>query len=1186
VVVQRDYVLVAFMVVVMALSALSIYQATHADHAADDRVGVLRIIEGDAARQAGYLQTVIAHDLSVLTPFCEAETSRRDAMADLLGGTPKSAEIASHTIMTRSLEPLLLGDPLAQCALPPAHSEAASYDVARARQTLEHNHGLGGSAVGTPGQKDPALAAYSTVEQNLMTAALLFALALGLLIAIDMLGRTDARPRELGAGPLTAVRRSALILAGLAALIATTLLVMRTVVLPIDDESRYVTFGVAALLLVIKALSGHRWITPHLFRASSSHPHWWSEVIGAGVIVVFSLAALGLSSVSVLEREANVRADALHASAQQLQQIGEQSALRDLAAVAISARFVAQSAEAAAAHFSDSQGTGSILRDLAVAERELQDQMSGFDATVREQIASSPLAACSGRDRDTDRPRSDPSTLYQELAGEPSNITWHVRQYQEPALACDTAAEIARAEARAWARHGSWLTVTLVLVGLAGFMLSLAADSKREKRVARTLRAAGVLGACTGIVLGAVVIPDLFWRAELPEQAQVPGIAGAIAAARIDPCGEGTVQALDAAIEQYPAFGRTYEMRALANLCTSDWWRLSSDADPASVKSAIKDFEEARRLGATGADLDLNAGWVLILDGIQRDDDLAVRNGLQLTNNAISALERVYPAKGTALAPGTTLHVARFNRALAFAALGEEDQAIAGYRQATQCLAPGAECAGGGLLDPALIDETVLWALADLELLGDPTPEGDDALDPYRLELVDDPDPPRPPGDSAPKPGDSALEDASLNIYAQDADVSADLEPSRATVIWYSRWNDKDTWQVLQVPSHTTMHPGGHFFDRPTALGQCAPAAHYRADVYTGGVRHPVTVEDDKAVAPPPDAIRVSTSRLGLSAIVPMNWTLEDPAKVYRCDDGADRPSVTAIPTAALSDDGRDWHVGPDSDSGLTIRRIEGVVPDENIEEHLQRTLEAWASEARRVEASALLPVPNGYFLGTPYMSVADVVDRHLRVAVAYDPYLWEAPERGGTTFLVALDDRGVAVENNQVDLNWVEEIVLEAPQQEFPKAIAAGNGFELEISAAWSVERAPTAEEDWVLKATPPRTNTALYVYILTDQSDVRATVDDWEENLKKGGGAGWSGVQIESRKEVSVPGADYAESIEYSRDREGSGKWWTWELFASNGQTITNVYVTTWKEDVGNVQSTVEGMMNTLKLTQRPTP
>ncbi|WP_157155916.1 hypothetical protein [Diaminobutyricimonas sp. LJ205] len=1176
---QRDYLLVAFMVVVMILSALAVYQATRADDAGDDRVGVLRIIEGDASRQAGYLQTVIAHDLTVLTPFCEAETSRRDAMADVLRAVPDNAEIASHTIMTRSLEPLLLGDPLAQCALTSTHSKPATYDVARARQTLENSQQLGGDAAVPPKQKDWALLTYETAEQHLMISALLFGLALALLIVIDLLSRADARPRVLGAGPLTGSRRSLLIFATLVALIAAVLLVMRTVVLPIDDESRYVTLGVAAVLLAAKALAGHRWITQHFVRAPASHPHWWSEVIGAGVIVVFSLAALGLSSVSVLEREANVRADALQASAHQLQQVGEQSALRDLAAVAIKARFVAGSAEAATMRLSDPERSESMLRELTEAENELEAQMSSFDATVRKQVASSPPAACAGPDRDIEWPQSDPSDLYEELAGEPANINWHVRQYQEPALACDTAAELSRAEARAWAGHGSWLTVALVVVGLAGFMLSLAADPKREARVSRKLRAVGVVGVGAGVVLGAVAIPDLLWRAELPEQENVPAIAGAIAAARTDCYGEGNVAALDAAIEQYPGFGRAYQMRALTNYCmgqSGDWWQLSSDADPAAVKSAIKDFEEARRRGATGARLDIDAGWVLILDGIQRDDESAVRHGLQLTDDAIAALERAYPSTGTAVAPGTLLHTGRFNKALAFAALGEQEQALTAYEQAAKCLAPEAECAGGGLLSQALIDETVLWALADLELLGEPTPNGNHELDRYRLALVDD-----PPG----RPGDRPLTGATLSIFPQSVQVISELRPSRATVIWYSRSTKKDKWQLLQVPSHATMHPGGILEDRPVPLGECAGAAFYRADVYTAGARHPVTVEGGEAVAPPLGAIRVSTSRLALSAIVPMNWTPEpDPAKIRWC--GGDRPLVDALPTGFLRDDGLDWHVGPDDRSGLTVRRIEGVVPDEDMDRYLQRTLEAWASEARGVDASALLPLAEGWFLGTSYNLVADVVDRHLRVAVAYEPYAWEAPEYGGTTFLVALDDRGAGdssnpVNSNPVNLEWVSEIELEVPQQAFPKAIAAGDGFTFEISAAWSVEGEPGVDDDWVFKATPPRTNTPLYVFKLTDQSDVRVAVDQRVEDLTRGN-TGATGVQVESRKEVSVLGADDAELIEYSLDRDDTGRWWTWELFASNGKNITILHLTTFEEDVWAVQSIIEEMLESFELTE----
>lgn len=1176
---QREHVLVALMVIVMALSALAVYQATRADDAADDRLATLRIIEGEAARHAGYLQTVVAHDFRMLTQYCEAESSRQDAMVDLLAAAPDSARIASRTIMTRSLEPLLLGDRLAECAShrSSTRSGSATYDVARARQTLEYNQSLRGNAIAPPDGEDAALAKYGTTEQSLMTAGVLFALALALLVAVDMLARTDERPRVFGVGPLKTLRRNLLLVAVLAALAATVLLVTFSVIMPVDDGARSVTLAFLALLAATITVAGRWRIAPTSLRAPSSRPHWWSEVLGAGAIVVFSLAAVGLSSVSALEREANMRADALQASAHQLQQVGEQAALRDLAAVSITARFIAQSAEAAVLGIKDAEASENQLAALEKSESQLASQINGSDAAIREQMTKSLAPECGPAGEESAWPTPDPSALYRELAGERANIDWHVREYQEPALACDTAADIARTEGRVWARHGSWLTVALVVVGLAGFILSLAADSKREEQVSRKLRAVGVLGVGAGVLLSGVAIPDLLWRASLPAEEQVPKISAAVAAARIDACGEDTVAALDSAIAQFPGYGPAYDIRAHAKLCAGsfgDWWQLSSDAEPDAVQAAIADFDEAYRYGVSGAGLDLSAGFLNVLGGIQQDDESAIRDGLRMTDAAIAELERSYPATGTQLAPGVTLHLARFNRALAYAALGDEKTALADYRRATRCLAPEADCAGGGLLDRALIDQTILWALADLELLGEPDERGDEQFDRYRLELVDAP---------SHRSSDRTLDGASLTIYPQDAGVTFDNPPSRSTVIWYARWRPEDTWQVLQVPSLATMHPGGYLHSRPSPLGTCAPEAHYRADVYTGGARHPVYVEGEEPVAPPLDAIRVSTSRLGLSAIVPAHWTTErNPAKVSWCDVYTDHTTVSAAPTATLRDNGLDWHVGPDEDSGLTVRRIEGVVPDGDLTAFLQTTLLAWAKESRGVDAAALHAPAEGYFLGGAYSMLADAVDRHLRVAVAYEPYSWEASERGGTIFLVALDDSGVGGEADLVNLEWVSEIVMEQPQQPMPVTVAAGDGFLFEVSSAWDIEPEPGETEDYVFSATPPTANTYLYVYRSEQTTDVGSKVDDWVEELTSGR-AGWDDVILESRRDVSVPGAVDAEWIEYSRDREGPGpdRWVAWELFASDGETITNMYVTAWEESVWNMQSTVENMRDSFELT-----
>ena len=1148
---HRDYVMVAFMVVFATLSALSVYQATRADDVADSRLGVLRIVEADAARQSGLLQTVIVHDLRVLTQYCGAESLRHDAMTDLLNGEPNPAKIASATITTRLLKPLLLGDRLAQCASP---SQPASYDVARARQSVADIQPKGALPDVPPGQQDVKIATSGTAEQSLMTAGLLFAVALALLITIDLLGRTEDRPRVLGSGQLTALRRSLLVLTALCAVAATLLLAIFTVALPVDAESRYITIGVIALLLVWNALAGRWRVMPHFLRAASSRPQWWAEVIGAGVILVFSLTALGLSSIGAREREASMRADALQSSAQQIQQQGEQTAFRDLAAAATSAQFVEQTAEAATMRLENAEPSASELDEILKIESDFEKQATTFDATVREQVSKSAGKICPAPMQVAEAQPPDPSDRYQELA-EAGRSDWLVFNYQEPALACDAATEIARAETRVWARHGSSLTVALVVLGLAGFMLALASASKREVRVSRSLRAAGVLGLATGLVLSGVALPDLVWRAFLPSQEDVPGIAAAIAAEQFYPCREGAAEgtaALDAAIEQFPSYGRAFEVRGSAELSCAqygDYWRLTSDVRPDAVQASIANYDEARSLGGSGVDLDLSAGWVHLLGGIQTNQESEILEGLRLTDEAIAALEFAYPAQeGTALA-GTRLHVARFNRALAFAALDKKHEAEQAYQKAIKCLAPERKCAGGGLLDPELADTIVLWAFADLELFGTPAPDGDPKLDRYRLKLVD----PAVLVDPADRKSVHPLRNPSLNIYAQDGQVRAEEPlPSLVTVVWYSRKSEKDSWQVLQVPSHTTMHPGGYLQDRPISLGEFAPEAHYRADVYTGGVRTPVTLEDDTAYVPP-EAIRVVTEKLALSAIVPEGW-VEDP----------------------LLDDGFDWHVGPDSDSdsGLTIRRIEGVVPGEDMSKYLQQTLEGWAEETHGVDASALTPVELGYFLGSSHALVADASDRGLRVAVAYEPYAWEDPLRGGTTFLAALDDPSPVVRA------WIEEIVLEAPQQTFPSSVHHGNGFSLEISDAWTVDKSG-APENFLRSATPsPDYLMGLEVYQSADQSGVGKAVDTWVEQLESGE-TPWTDVEIESRKTVSVPGADDAELLEYSGDSESSQRMWQWDLFASNGKIITNIFVDTLDEDVWNDRSTVEAILDSFELT-----
>lgn len=1181
---RRDRLLVALMVIAMTLSAFSVYQATQAGDAADERLGELRLAEGDAARQSGYLQTIIGHDLDVMTRYCEAEIARREALSGVANGSVDSAAISSHTIMTRSLRPLVLGDRLADCQLPGVGGGLdAHYDVERARQSLESSQDLRRNPAGSPGREDPILAERSAAESALMIAGLLFAAVLALLITVDLLGRRRDRPEAWGSRAVTRWRRVLLALGAPAAIAGLVLLVVFSIRLPADATARLVALGFAGFIAVTTVLVFRTASTGVAERRRRRRPHWWSEVIGAGTLVAFSLAAVGLATVSAAEREAGMRADALQASAQQLQQLGEQAAVRDLDAVATSAGFAAETAAAASLRLTDAVRSDQQLDELTSRFDKFDDQVAGFDEAMRRQGYAGLAVACPAEHPPTSRfdtgDASDPSELYTTLANEKDNVLWHVRQLQEPALACDTASAIAREEARIWARHGSLFTVALVILGLAGFMLSLASGSDRDPRLSRILRGVGATGLGVGLVVGAFSLPDLVLRASLPDPDDAHDMATAVAAARIDACGVGVLDDLDRAISEYDGYGPAFEARGRAHLCrgsTSDWWRWTSDASPDAVAAAIGDFEEARRQGVSGPTIDQDEGWLRLLDGIQRDDADAVMAGLILTNDAVSAMEDAAEASG-ARAPGTLLHVARFNRALAHAALGEKATAVEAYEQARLCLDPAMECDGGGLFDPTLADDVVLWALADLELLGEPLPQGDDEWDDYRVLLVKEP--------TSSEPQDAPVGSRTLFIYPQDAKAGADSPPARAAIVWYWRAGRGDTWRVLQVPSGTSLRPGGYLQDRPIALGECAAQGYYRADVYSGGARQPAMYGAN--YIPPAEGVRVMSTGLMVSAIVPAWWSTEENT-VHRCLDDPDAVAAENAEASAL-DNGLDWHVGPTSDSGLTVRRIEGVIPNVGTESVLRESLRSWATESRGVDPDTLVFDDDGYFLGSADAVVADTADREMRFAVAYEPYAWEAPSLGGSLFFVAFDGAmNDGADAARVDPQWIEEIVMETPQQSFPARRVADDGVLLDVSEAWELSTDPPpsvdsegTEEDWppTLTAHTPGGSVILEVRTVASSGvGVAERIDNWEATLISGD-SDWQEVVIGRRFAVTIPGAVEAEQFEYTATL-GDSRYSMSELWASDGEKLAYVVIEDLESNLWNMRTTVDSTLASLRL------
>lgn len=1115
----KDVVLVTMLAVTMTLSAFAVYQGTRASDEADERVGQLRIIQASTARQEDFVGTIIDHDLDMMIPYCEAVAERNEALAGLLRNRTDAPQLVSSTLIARGLHPLLLGDGLADCPGWDVSGQGANggYDLERARQAIEAFQQGRAPENGTgDADLERQIGGLGEAERYLMLAGLLFALALGGLIAVDVLGERDRRPRWLRGAGVSRWRRWTVVGSAALSLLGLGLLVVHAV----DVGTTITLLGLLGAGLVILPL----WLRrrpPKEAPVGRGRPIWWAEIAGAVALVAFSTAAVGLSLVSVLEREAIAAVDRLQATGEELQQKGEQEAIRDLAGMSLTAKIEAQLSAASALKLTDPRQGEREWQRLKKLEEELDGQRQRLEQSVREQTSIDPTDGCP--DLATGEAARPSELYYGEPGTDRDALRWHVWERQRAAIACDVTAALGRYTVRIWAGHGSTLTVALVVLGLAGFLLGLAADADRSARSSRALLSVGAAGTVIGLLAAATVVPDLVWQAGVPRPEAVTKVAEGVAVGSVADCEPETTEALDDAIAAFAAYGPAFERRALAESCRKrgyPWPYLSSEVDPEVVPRLIADQERAVSLGPATPATMLDLGWWHILDGIQRHERGALLDGLVHTGRAITQIE------DSGEAAGSTLHIARFNRALALAALDERERARAEYRDAVRCLEPEAACPGNGLLDTALRDGVRLGALADLELIS-----ADVDVEDYSRAIMGDAS-----GD------DIVIKDSSgltLDVFRQELQVSGEV--GGAAVVWYYRPDAARTWALLPKPSLATLHQGEEA-DSPVAAGALLEAGEYRADVFAGGERIELFADKDSVGG----FARVVSDRLGLSAIVPDKWSTQ-------------------------WDDGVGWHLGPSESEGLTLRRVEGVLPTADTAAFLKQTLADWLDEQ---EPGSTLPTvrPEGevWFLGYGDTVVADLPG--LRVAAHLEAYAEEA-RCGGTLFLAAL--------TGQDDPNLIEEVVMERPQPGFPdrpEPIEA-EGVGLDVPGGWDARVRPDGSDGHLLVASDCSGAGNLIANRSALDGDLRAEVDaalrDYADPAE------FPGFVLESRSTTDVPGAGAAELLVFTWRPQGSSEGvLQWQLAASDSAEQVWVTVTVNDSERSRYTPHVERLLDSLRL------
>jgi tetratricopeptide (TPR) repeat protein len=595
------------------------------------------------------------------------------------------------------------------------------------------------------------------------------------------------------------------------------------VILFVNASGSLWVLGVALATLVLLRLGIGR-LVPQMTKRNLS---WYAELAGSVTVVVLTVVVIFLSGADRNEGNALNAARLRTAEATEQLLTDQQAALDDLDATML--------VESLRARFEQvTRDTGSTTIDVP----------GGVTALLSDGI----------EDRRDGPTRGDATnTLNTELSeGGTGFVGDHLNRNARGSLQMLARAELDRVEAAVWGEKVARHTIALVLLGLAAYMFSLAADNERHRFISAWVLTGGVVGLALGTALSLTSLgqPN---KPEMLEEVAEHYADGRIAllTRQCDEAVESFSEAIatfDAAFTADVALRAAYIDRAVAANCVETTVGVYSPGmSDERLDAFLADVAQASRADLESEVFLGTRAWGEMLRGLQESDP--------------ESLQRAAAFTGRALQRDRSNPYFLYNQALIQLAQGNHETARESYRLAARCVLrkdsdDPEPCLGEERQDDSAARVFAIQALGDLQMLEANGIETDHYRELVMETLL---------GLGGSEPDPAAL--TSLAVFPLELQLSAESIPAgQISIVWYHRPAGRRAWGVLESATFTTLRSAQ--FDVPVEAFMALPPGEYMAEVYVEG-RLAGSIETNTSGAG--SARRYAWHDLGVQAALP-DW--------------------------------------------------------------------------------------------------------------------------------------------------------------------------------------------------------------------------------------------------------------------------------------------------------------------------